>query len=91
MSASGATLIKADQQATNGVVQVIDRVLYSIPDDTISNYIQENSRLRKLAMLMQIADYQDSIDSKEKIINLGSIFYYLCSCFNDKINNNYFL
>lgn len=91
MSASGATLIKADQQATNGVVQVIDRVLYSIPDDTISNYIQENSRLRKLAMLMQIADYQDSLDSKEKIINLGSNFYYLCSCFNDKINNNYFI
>lgn len=65
MSVSGATLIKADQQATNGVVQVIDRVLYSIPDDTISNYIQENSRLRKLAMLMQIAGYQDSHDSKE--------------------------
>lgn len=65
MSVSGATLIKADQQATNGVVQVIDRVLYSIPDDTISNYIQENSRLRKLAMLMQIAGYQDSLDSKE--------------------------
>lgn len=65
MSVSGATLIKADQQATNGVVQVIDRVLYSIPDDTISNYIQENSRLRKLTMLMQIAGYQDSIDSKE--------------------------
>lgn len=65
MSVSGATLIKADQQATNGVVQVIDRVLYSIPDDTISNYIQENSRLRKLAMLMQIAGNQDSLDSKE--------------------------
>lgn len=65
MSVSGATLIKADQQATNGVVQVIDRVLYSIPDDTISNYIQENSRLRKLAMLMQIAGYQDILDSKE--------------------------
>lgn len=65
MSVSGATLIKADQQATNGVVQVIDRVLYSIPDDTISNYIQENSRLGKLAMLMQIAGYQDSLDSKE--------------------------
>lgn len=65
MSVSGATLIKADQQATNGVVQVIDRVLYSIPDDTISNYIQENSRLRKLAMLMQIAGYHDSLDSKE--------------------------
>lgn len=65
MSVSGATLIKADQQATNGVVQVIDRVLYSIPDDTISNYIQENSRLRKLTMLMQIAGYQDSLDSKE--------------------------
>lgn len=65
MSVSGATLIKANQQATNGVVQVIDRVLYSIPDDTISNYIQENSRLRKLTMLMQIAGYQDSLDSKE--------------------------
>lgn len=65
MSVSGATLIKADQQATNGVVQVIDRVLYSIPDDTISNYVQENSRLRKLTMLMQIAGYQDSLDSKE--------------------------
>lgn len=64
MSVSGATLIKADQQATNGVVQVIDRVLYSIPDDTISNYIQENSRLRKLAMLMQIAGYHDSLDKQ---------------------------
>lgn len=75
MSVSGATLIKADQQATNGVVQVIDRVLYSIPDDTISNYIQENSRLRKLAMLMQIAGYQDSLDSKEN--NMISFIIYI--------------
>lgn len=75
MSVSGATLIKADQQATNGVVQVIDRVLYSIPDDTISNYIQENSRLRKLAMLMQIAGYQDILDSKEN--NMISFIIYI--------------
>lgn len=63
MSASGATLIKADQEATNGVIQVINKVLYNIPDETASNYIQENSRLRRLTMLMQVGGYPESLDS----------------------------
>ena len=70
MSASGATLIKADQEATNGVIQVINKVLYNIPDETASNYIQENSRLRRLTMLMQVGGYPESLDSNVLFFSL---------------------
>jgi hypothetical protein len=66
MSACGATLIKGDQVATNGIVQVIDRVLYRFPGESLSNYIQRNSKLRMLAMMMQIAGSQDKLNSKSK-------------------------
>ena len=75
MSASGATLIKADQEATNGVIQVINKVLYNIPDETASNYIQVNSRLRRLAMLMQVGGYPESLDS-------NVLFFFICDHYN---------
>ncbi|XP_056001343.1 periostin-like isoform X1 [Ostrea edulis] len=64
MSACGATLIKGDQVATNGIVQIIDRVLYRYPGDSLPNYIQQNSKLRTLAMLMQIDGYQDKLNGQ---------------------------
>ncbi|XP_061187064.1 periostin-like [Saccostrea echinata] len=72
MSASGATLIKADQVATNGIVQVIDKVLYNLPIDLGSDYIQENSRMRKLAMLLKISGYQDKLDRQNVTLFLPS-------------------
>ncbi|XP_062617386.1 periostin-like [Saccostrea cucullata] len=72
MSASGATLIKADQVATNGIVQVIDKVLYNLPIDLASNYIQGNSRMRKLAMLLQISGYQDQLNRQNLTLFLPS-------------------
>ncbi|XP_056001344.1 periostin-like isoform X2 [Ostrea edulis] len=75
MSACGATLIKGDQVATNGIVQIIDRVLYRYPGDSLPNYIQQNSKLRTLAMLMQIDGYQDKLNEIFRNHTVSNTFY----------------
>lgn len=55
----GANVILADQYASNGVVHMIDKVLYPIPTQTLLNYVADTSFLSQLVYVVSMGDLID--------------------------------
>lgn len=50
--------------ATNGIVHVVDRVLYNVPRVTADTYVHEQRQLTTLDLLVSIGSLQDTLMGK---------------------------
>ncbi|KAJ8301480.1 hypothetical protein KUTeg_020467 [Tegillarca granosa] len=59
VTVNGCTVIKPDQEASNGIIHVIDRVIYPIPSENMIEYITNRPNLQTLAKGFSSAGIED--------------------------------
>ena len=60
MTANGGIILKS-AKATNGMVHVVDRLLYNIPRVPADRFVQESYNASNFRMLMQYSESQSSL------------------------------
>lgn len=58
---SGANITSPDNTATNGVVHVIDRMLYRFPEVYTTQYVHEHQNLSKISLLIDKGGLHDQL------------------------------
>ena len=69
MTATGSPVIKVDQVATNGIIHVIDKVMYPLPKYDIVDFVSVCPFYSTLLAAVQAADLVDALRGKFLIIN----------------------
>ncbi|XP_076106642.1 transforming growth factor-beta-induced protein ig-h3-like [Mytilus galloprovincialis] len=61
---SGANITNPDNTATNGVVHVIDRMLYRFPEVYTTQYVHEHQNLSKISLLIDKGGMHDQLKAQ---------------------------
>ncbi|CAG2223973.1 unnamed protein product [Mytilus edulis] len=61
---SGANITSPDNTATNGVVHVIDRMLYRFPEVYTTQYVHEHQNLSKISLLIDKGGLHDQLKAQ---------------------------
>ena len=62
---SGANITSADNTATNGIIHVIDRVLYRFPEASTPQLVDEHVNLTTMALLIDKGGLHDVLKGEE--------------------------
>ncbi|XP_069100886.1 transforming growth factor-beta-induced protein ig-h3-like [Argopecten irradians] len=88
VTAEGARIVKS-AVATNGIVHVVDRVLYNFPQVSADRYVHEQRNMTTLDMVVQIAGLQKTL--REDNITLfapqDSVFKKMVGFMNQTLSN----
>lgn len=70
ITADGAEVAIADQNATNGVIHVIDKVLYPLPTGRIPTVVAEMPSLSNLLYAVTQGNLVEALNGKSMIVFL---------------------
>lgn len=77
MTVNGANVLKGDQKASNGVIHVIDRWLYQLPNQNALQYLTSHQEFTKYVNLFFPVGLEDLL--KGKVLNKTTIYTHdLC-------------
>ncbi|XP_033746247.1 transforming growth factor-beta-induced protein ig-h3-like isoform X2 [Pecten maximus] len=74
VTAEGARIVKS-AVATNGIVHVVDHVLYNYPQVSADQYVHEQRNMTTLDLVVQITDLQDKLRDLVKNHMVNSTLY----------------
>ncbi|XP_060078437.1 transforming growth factor-beta-induced protein ig-h3-like [Ylistrum balloti] len=88
VTAEGARIVKS-AVATNGIVHVVDHVLYNYPQVSADRYVHEQLNMTTMDMLIQITDLQDTLrgDNITLFVPDDSVFEKMEGFMNQTLSN----
>ncbi|XP_033746246.1 transforming growth factor-beta-induced protein ig-h3-like isoform X1 [Pecten maximus] len=89
VTAEGARIVKS-AVATNGIVHVVDHVLYNYPQVSADQYVHEQRNMTTLDLVVQITDLQDKLrgDNITLFAPQDSVFENIEGFMNKTLSNN---